>query len=92
MAKAPKVFGYKTYNFRDKDPIIDQLRTIILDEKLDYKKIAEDSGVRETTIMAWFYGLTRRPQYATVKAICVACGYDISFSKREVLVPMRRRI
>ena len=83
MAKTVKLHGYNTYNFVDKDPIIDQLRTIIDGEKLDYNEIADKAGVRVTTIMAWFYGLTRRPQFATVKAICLAVGYDLE--------PVRRR-
>lgn len=81
--KKVKMHGYTTYNFVDKDPIIDKLRTIIRDENLDYNEIAEKAGVRVTTIMAWFYGLTRRPQFATIKAICVAVGYDLEPVRRS---------
>jgi hypothetical protein len=86
--------SYKTYRFRDKDPIIDKLRTIIKDEGLDYYTIAEDSGVRVTTLMAWFVGVTRRPQHATVAAICRAIGYELEprrASSDAKVIQLRKR-
>jgi transcriptional regulator with XRE-family HTH domain len=66
---------YKSYVFKDKDPIIDKLRTIFRDEGLDIKTVAADSGVHETTIYAWLYGVTKRPQHASLKAVFNACGF-----------------
>jgi DNA-binding phage protein len=61
--------------FKDKDPIIDILRTIIKDHHI--KTVAEDSGVTETTIYSWLYGVTKRPQYATLNAVFNAMGYSL---------------
>ena len=90
--KPVKMFGYKTYSFSDKDPIIDILRTIIEEQGLKWKDIAADAGISETTLGAWFYGLTKRPQFATVKAVCAVCGYDREPRKpTQVMRLVRRR-
>lgn len=72
---------YKTYNFRDKDPVIDEMRTIVADEGLKYEQIHSLSGVSTTTMHGWFKGETRRPQFATIMAVARACGYDLKLVK-----------
>jgi predicted transcriptional regulator len=69
-------FTYKSYNFIDKDPIIDQVRTVTTGMK--YAMIAEASGVTKQTIRNMLDGKTRRPQAATVNAILRACGHKLS--------------
>jgi transcriptional regulator with XRE-family HTH domain len=71
-------FTYKSYNFVDKDPMIDQVRTVIMDTHLTYKAIADLSGVHEGTIRNWLDGAVRRPQAATFNAVLRACGYKLS--------------
>jgi predicted transcriptional regulator len=66
---------YKSYMFKDKDPIIDKLRTAMADAGITIKEAAAQSGVPETTLWAWFYGMTRRPQHATLRAVFSAIGY-----------------
>lgn len=68
---------YKTYLFKDKDPIIDLLRTVIKQTGAEFGDIAVKSGVSENTIRRWFYGDTRRPQHASVVAVARAIGYDL---------------
>jgi DNA-binding phage protein len=63
---------YKSYMFRDKDPVIDVLRTVKEDKKVKTTDISADSGVSTTTIHNWFRGKTRRPQFATVAAVARA--------------------
>jgi transcriptional regulator with XRE-family HTH domain len=75
---------YKSYNFVDKDPIIDILRTLIKDQDMDFKKISEASGVSQTTLTAWFYKLTRRPHFASVNAVFRALGYDLKPIQGEI--------
>ena len=65
---------YKTYVFRDKDPVIDHLRTVVQQDGCRRAKIAEDSGVSATTLSNWFEGTTRRPQFATVAAVARSMG------------------
>jgi transcriptional regulator with XRE-family HTH domain len=71
-------FTYKSYSFVDKDPMIDQVRTIILDSHDTYKAIAEASGVTENTIRNWLDGATRKPQAATFNAVLRALGYKLT--------------
>jgi DNA-binding phage protein len=63
---------YKTYAFKDKDPIIDHLRTPVNGKS--YSKLSADSGVSTTTLSNWFYGATKRPQFATIAAVARAIG------------------
>lgn len=71
---------YKTYNFRDKDPRIDEIRTMVEDRHASFEKIHTVSGVATATLYNWFHGKTRRPQNATMTAVEQALGY------RRVLV------
>ena len=80
MAKK-KFAGYATYNFVDKDPVIDELRTIVSDEKASYADIHATSGVSVNTLYNWFNGGTRRPQHATIMAVARALGYDYKLVK-----------
>jgi predicted transcriptional regulator len=83
-------FTYKSYNFQDKDPMIDQVRTVIADSQMTYKAIAEESGVTAYTIRKWLDGDTKRPQAATFNAVLRACGYKLSIVKlaeAEVVAP-----
>lgn len=65
---------YKSYNFVNKDPIIDAVRTARSDQNVSYRDVAEESGVSPTTLHNWEHGKTRRPQFATVSAVARALG------------------
>jgi hypothetical protein len=65
---------YKSYMFRDKDPIIDAMRTAYEDAGGHYRDIKDRSGVSYSTIHNWFKGKTKRPQFATVAEFAIACG------------------
>ena len=83
-------FTYKSYNFVDKDPMIDQVRTVIADSHMMYKDIAEASGVTPHTIRNWLDGSTRKPQAATFNAVLRACGYKLTIrpiAEAEVVAP-----
>lgn len=68
---------YHSYNFVDKDPEIDRLRTEIQRQRIAYKVVAERSGVSLACLLGWFNGKTRRPQHATVMAVWGALGYSL---------------
>jgi DNA-binding phage protein len=72
---------YRSYSFLTKDPIIDQVRTIVQDEGETYVKIHEMSGVATTTLYNWFNGETRRPQFASIMAVVRALGYDMQLTR-----------
>jgi len=89
---------YRTYIFRSHDPILDELRGVVLDSGLKLSQIAE-CGVSTSTMRAWFRRpgsnkrRTRRPQFATISAVALACGADgIKFvdGKPVLNVPARR--
>lgn len=59
----------RSYNWVDKDPVVDQLRTWVQESRYTYRYIAEHTGVSESTVRNLFSGQTRRPQQRTVSLI-----------------------
>ena len=76
-------FTYKSYNFVDKDPIIDKIRTIVKKEGATYTYIHETSGVSTNTLSKWFDGSTKRPQAATVNAVLHCLGYELTITRTK---------
>jgi len=80
---------YASYMFRNKDPEIDKLRTVFEDHfgarlsRGQMKKVAEEGGPTQTTMVSWFYGKTKRPQNATLEAAGRALGYERHWVKRN---------
>jgi hypothetical protein len=85
MASQVKV--YRTYRFIDKDPVIDEIRTLVQDEGLIKKLelVHQLSGVATTTIDNWFNGETKSPQNRTIMAVVTSLGYKHSFVKERDL-------
>ncbi len=80
MAKRPRIIIYKSYVFKDKDPVIDELRTFVQGTKggLSYgtlNNIQNEGGPTASCMAGWFFGGTKRPQSATVEAAGRALGY-----------------
>lgn len=73
----PKGFTYKSYSFIDKDPIIDEIRTVYQDSGVNYAWVHEHSNVAVGTLVNWFSGTTKRPQAATINAVLRALGYKL---------------
>ncbi len=81
--------GYKTYRFRDKDPIIDELRTILqamarvegVKEAVLRNRIADSIRMSRHTPWAWFHGSTRFPRHAGVKAFARGMGRDLRLGR-----------
>lgn len=79
------------YNFANKDPAIDKLRTKIVDEgggrKLEVLliELAERCKGRITigTLRKWFLGDTKRPQHAKLAEVGSMLGYDWVLVKRK---------
>ena len=76
---------YRSYVFRNKDPAIDKIRTVVEDSGKGYLAISESSGVSTTTLYNWFHGKTRRPQFASMNAVALALGHEFR------LVPKRAK-
>jgi DNA-binding phage protein len=74
----------KSYNFVDKDPVVDKMRGPVNRSQMSYSQISEKSGVAASTLYNWFEGNTKRPQYATVVAVMRVLGYKEMFVKKGV--------
>ena len=77
---------YKTYSFVDKDPIIDEMRSVLEAEQMSYAQVETLTNVSVATMYNWFNGKTRRPQNATVKAFLRGLGYDYQVTKNGKVV------
>jgi len=75
---------HSSYNFVDKDPVIDICRTAKADSGMTDQQIREHGGPAVSTMEGWFTRATRRPQFATVEAFARAIG------KTFVLVDLPR--
>ena len=88
---ARTLIRYKTYNFRDKDPIIDRLKTAYQDARRNdpvlsrggFAEIHRRSGMSAATPKNWFDGETRRPNFASVAAFARSIGCDLALVKRN---------
>jgi len=81
-------FTYKSYSFLEKDPIIDEIRTVIQECGVSHKWIEENSGVTAVTLRAWFYGATKKPQAATINAVARSLGYKLGFVPFATIIHM----
>jgi transcriptional regulator with XRE-family HTH domain len=68
---------YRTYSFKNRDPILDTMHDIAGD--VSRTTLAKRSGVSAGTYSNWWSpnGKTKRPQYATVVATLRALGHDV---------------
>lgn len=74
---------HRTYRFRDKDPVIDEIRTLIRDEGLIKRLniVSQLSGVATSTVDGWLFGDTISPQNRTLMAVTTSLGYKRTWSK-----------
>ena len=83
------VLGYRCYNFTNKNPVIDKVRTVLQDEGLYSKKkrhlLHQLSGVSVSTYDGWFEGDTKSPRHETIAATVAALGYEEQFVKAKDL-------
>jgi len=70
----------RPYNFIDKDPIIDVIRTAIQDQGLSLDEVADLAEMSVGTLWSWFHGKTKKPQYASILNVCLALGGKVTYS------------
>ena len=80
--KNGRLVVYRSYNFVDKDPAIDVVRTMAQASKKSYRQIYEAGGPTPSTLYNWFDGKTRRPQFCTLIAAARSTGGDIQMVTR----------
>lgn len=71
------------YRWRDKDPVIDLVRTAFLAGQRTISEVARDARVSPKTLENWLYGVTVRPQNYTVGAVFDALGVTTERRSRE---------
>lgn len=91
MAKWVRV--YRTYNFIDKNPVIDKVRGLAQNEGLfnHLGILSEISNVGRSTMANWWHGATRNPQHHTIAAVVTALGYEEQFVKKKTIDVERER-
>lgn len=79
----------KAYLFRQKDPVIDELRTMVEDEfghrvsRKHLQQIEDKGGPKLGTMANWFFGDVCRPQSATVEGCGRALGWKRGWVKMK---------
>lgn len=83
---------YKTYSFKNKDPIIDLLRTALRDSGKSYWDVQRETNVSASCLWNWFEGETKRPSFAAVKAVaeCLGCELELKFPGHRANRPKLR--
>lgn len=81
--------AYKSYNFRDKNPCIDEARTAVRDSGMSYAEVSEESGVSVSTLYGWFHGDTRSPSHECLMAVVRACGFDYKMVRMARVLDMK---
>jgi hypothetical protein len=62
----------KSYNFVEKKPVIDEMRTLI--DHTEYRTVAYDTNVSVSTLRNWFSGKTISPRTMTVNKVLARYG------------------
>lgn len=83
---------YVTYPFRNKDPIIDIVRTCVdifaTTNNISFNKalhvLSKTTGVSVSCLYNWFYGKTMYPRFATVMAVVHATGREVKIGDKVV--------
>lgn len=77
----PRGVTYKTYAFLDKNPMIDQVRTLIGNTPL--AKVERETGVSVSCLRSWLNGTVLRPQEPTLRAVGRMFGMELQFVPAE---------
>ena len=87
---------YRTYRWlpREKNPVIDKLRTIAQDEGVykNLKVLHEISGVSTAALHGWWHGDTINPQHGTIMAVLTSLGWEEQFVKAKTIDVEKERV
>ena len=88
MAKTVRVTIRRTYNWIDKDPVVDECMALVKKRKLqgNYGRLGLLTGMSPSTFANWDKGGTKRPQHASVRCLVEALGasYEINDSAADM--------
>jgi transcriptional regulator with XRE-family HTH domain len=76
MAKTARIIIRRSYNFIDKDPVLDRVAALIKRRGLTraYHKLGRLTGMAASTFANWEEGATKRPQHASIACLAEALG------------------
>ena len=79
--------SWLAYNWTEKDPDLDMVKYAIemsgwTLEKIERETEANGHRVSRYTLMAWYYGETKRPQNATMNSVMAAIGWERQWTQR----------
>lgn len=81
MAKSVRVTIRRTYNWIDKDPVVDKCMALVKKRGLQgrYGRLGLLTGMSSSTFKNWDMGATKKPQHASVASLIEALGakYEI---------------
>src|SRR5580692_1411869 len=86
---------HRIYNYIDKNPVIDKVRTILQDEGLIKKLnvVHEICDVSTSTVDGWLNGDTRNPQHHTIARVITGLGYEEQFVKtKDIDIEAERKL
>lgn len=75
--------AYTGYRHKDKDPILYTVLELLRKSNRSNHSIAIEAGISPLTIQRWEYGITRRPQVTTIRAVLRVLGYDLVLSRKQ---------
>ena len=79
MSRSP----YPSYMFKEHDPVLDWVDTVIADSGETASYIERKSGVTGSTLRNWRNRKTKYPQFSTVAAVARCLGLDsVPLTKR----------
>lgn len=74
---------YKSYRFTGQDPIVKKVQGVFDEAGLARNAVQRESGVASTTMGNWFAGKTKRPQFATLNAVLMSLGKELTIVPRK---------
>lgn len=79
--------SFLAYNWIDKDPELDFVKKCIEDSGWTLEKIEQETErnghkVSRYTLLAWYYGSTKRPQNVTMNSVMAAIGWERHWAQR----------
>lgn len=74
---------YKTYRFKQSDPVLEVITTAIKLSNQTMAQIAAHSGVSKNTLYNWQRRRTHRPQFCTVAAVAGALHQEFKLVRRR---------
>jgi hypothetical protein len=80
--------SFLQYSWQDKDPELDFVKFAIEEsgwtlERIERETEANGHRVSRYTLMAWYYGSTKRPQNATMNSVMAAIGWERPWVRRS---------